>query len=76
VVAAVGAAVDHGVDRARPAEHAPARPEHPAAVHVFEFFRLVCPVAFSLEELRESGGDLNLLLLVRASGFEQQDFNI
>src|SRR5215510_2065074 len=76
VVAAIGPAVDHRVDRARPAEHATARPEHTASVHVFEFFGFVGPVAFGLEELRESGGDLNLLLLVRAAGFEKQDFNV
>src|SRR5262245_65058468 len=76
MVAAIGAAVDHRVDRTRPAEHTTARPEHPASVHVFEFLGLVSPVAFGLEEFRESGGDLNLLLLIGASGFEQQDFDV
>src|SRR5262249_59846506 len=76
VVAAFGAAVAHRVDRPRPAEDTAARPEHPAAVHMVEFFGLISPVAFGLEELRESGGGLNLLPFVPAAGFEQQNFCI
>src|SRR5262249_62067887 len=71
VVAAIGAAVDHRVDRTRPAEDTAARPEHPAAVHMVEFFGLISPVAFGLEELRESGGGLDILLFFRACGFGQ-----
>src|SRR5262249_49542356 len=76
VIAAIGAAIDHRVDRARSSEDAPARPVHTAAVHVLEFFRLISPIAFGLEELGESGGDKNLLPLVRAAGFEHQNFDI
>src|SRR5207253_9792634 len=54
------------------------RPVKFAAFEMGLLFGVISPVTFAFEELREGSRDLNLLLPVRPSGFEQQhaDFRI
>src|SRR5215475_7057259 len=75
MIATIGTAIDHGVDRTRSTEQFAARPENFPAIHLRLFFRLIGPITLGFEELWESGGDLNILLFVRATGFEQDDFH-
>src|SRR5437899_2400018 len=57
VVVPVTANIDHGVDRARPAQHFAARPVHSAVVETWLLFGVIGPIVRGLEQLRKRRGN-------------------
>ena len=73
VVARVAADVAHRIDRARTAEHAPARPPQAAVVQRRLGLGRVIPVdAFLADQLGEAGGHVDERVPVARAGLEQQ----
>ena len=72
VVAAVAAHVDHPVERARPAEHPPARPVQLAPRARDLRNRPVAPVLLRVPELEQPRGIVDRGVVVRQAGLEEQ----
>ena len=76
VVIGPGAAnIDHGVHRARAAEHFSARQIDALAGEAGLRLGRVVPVELRFEELREGGGNMDFLSAVRAAGLDQRHMN-